>query len=83
MFLKAENFYSEHFPRISKEETLREKCPNMEFFWSVFSRIWSEYGDLLLKSAYSVQVRENKDQKNAVFGQFLPSEPWQSHFCIK
>ena len=83
MFLKTENFYSENFRRISKEETLREKCPNMEFFWSVFSRIRTEYGDLLLKSVYSVQVRENKDQKNAVFGQFLPSEPWQSHFCIK
>ena len=24
-------------------EALREKCPNTEFFWSVFSRIWTEY----------------------------------------
>ena len=24
-------------------DTLREKCPNTEFFWSVFSRIWTEY----------------------------------------
>ena len=22
---------------------LREKCPYSEFFWSVFSRIWTEY----------------------------------------
>ena len=22
--------------------TLREKCPHSEFFWSVFSRIWTE-----------------------------------------
>ena len=27
--------------------TLCEKCPNMELFWSVFSRNWTEYGDLL------------------------------------
>ena len=35
----------------------------MEFFWSVLSRIWTEYGDLLSKYPYSVQIRENKDQK--------------------
>ena len=23
-----------------------EKCPNTEFFWSIFSGIWTEYGDL-------------------------------------
>ena len=26
--------------------TLREKCPNMEFFMSVFSRIRTEYGEI-------------------------------------
>ena len=29
--------------------SLREKCPKTEFFWSVFSRIWIEYRDLLRK----------------------------------
>ena len=24
--------------------SLHEKCPNTEFFWFVFSRIWTEYG---------------------------------------
>ena len=43
--------------------TLHEKCPNTGFFWSVFSRIWTEYEDLLHKSPYSVQMRENTDQK--------------------
>ena len=33
------------------------------FFWSVFSRIWTEYGGLLRKSPYTVQMRENTDQK--------------------
>ena len=26
--------------------TLREKCPYSEFFWSVISRIWTEYGEI-------------------------------------
>ena len=33
------------------------------FFCSVFSFIRSEYGDLRNKSMYSVQIRENTDQK--------------------
>ena len=39
---------------------LRKKCPNTEFFRSVFCHIWTEYGDL----RYLVQIRENTDQKN-------------------
>ena len=26
---------------------MREKCPYSEFFWSVFSRIRTEYGEIL------------------------------------
>ena len=33
------------------------------FFWSIFSCIRAEYGDLLRKSPYLVQMRENKGQK--------------------
>ena len=33
------------------------------FFWSVFSRIRTEYRDLLCKSPYSVRMRENKNQE--------------------
>ena len=33
-------------------------------FWSAFPRIWTEYEDLWSKSPYSVQIRENTDQKN-------------------
>ena len=33
------------------------------FFWSVFSRIWTKYEDLLRNSLYSVQIRKNTDQK--------------------
>ena len=27
-------------------KALHEKCPYSEFFWSVFSRIWTEYGEM-------------------------------------
>ena len=33
------------------------------FFWSVFSRIWTEYGEIRSISSYSVQMRENTNQK--------------------
>ena len=33
------------------------------FFWSVFSCIWTEYGEILFISLYSVRMRENTDQK--------------------
>ena len=32
--------------------------------YSVFSRIWTEYGEKLCISPYSVRMRENTDQKN-------------------
>ena len=41
---------------------LREKCLYSEFFWSVFSCI-----------LYSVQMRENTDQKNSEYGHFSRS----------
>ena len=34
-----------------------------KFFWSVFSYIWTEYGDLRNKSPYSARIQENMDQK--------------------
>ena len=33
------------------------------FFWSAFSRIWTEYGHFLRKSPSSVRIWENTDQK--------------------
>ena len=43
------------------------------FFWSVFSCILTEYGDLRSKYPYSVQIQENPDQKNSVFEHFSSS----------
>ena len=43
---------------------LRKNCPYSEFFWSIFSRISTEYGDLPSKSSNSVQMPENTEQNN-------------------
>ena len=43
--------------------TLCEKWQNTEFFWPVFSRIWTEYVDLRSKYPHSVQIWENTNQK--------------------
>ena len=37
------------------------------------SPIWTEYGEKLRMSPYSVQMRENKDQNNFKYGHFLRS----------
>ena len=52
---------------------LRKKCPYSEFFWSMFSRIRTECGEILHISPYSVQMRENTNQKNPEYGHFLSS----------
>ena len=39
------------------------QCPNAEVFWSVFSHIRTEYGEIRSISPYSVRMRENMDQK--------------------
>ena len=54
-----------HFGLYALKWTLREKCPYSEFFWSVFSHICTEYGEILRVSPYSVRMRENTDQKNS------------------
>ena len=56
---------------MSQTKTLREKFPYLEFIWSVISRIRTEYGEILRKSLYSIQMRENTGQKNSKYGHFL------------
>ena len=52
---------------------LREKCPYSQFFWSVFSLIRIEYGEILSISPYLVRMWENEDQKNSEYSHFSPS----------
>ena len=55
-------------------ESLREKCPYLELFWSVFPRIRTEYREILHISLYSVRMWENTDQSNSEYSHFLRSE---------
>ena len=52
---------------------LREKCPYSEFFWSLFSRIRTEFGEIWSIYPYSVGMPENTDQKNSEYGPFSRS----------
>ena len=52
---------------------LHGKCRHSELLWSVFSRIRTEYGEVLRVSPYSVRMRENRDQKNSKYENFLRS----------
>ena len=51
-----------HICNVSVTITLREKCPNTEFFLVRIFRIRTANGDLLRKSPYTVR-QENTDQK--------------------
>ena len=53
--------------------TLRKTCPYLELFWSVFPSTWTDKGEILSISPYSVQTRENMDQKNSEYGHFSSS----------
>ena len=55
-------------------ETLREKCPCSELFWSAFSRIWTEHGEILRIFPYAAWMRENADQNNSEYVHFSRSE---------
>ena len=61
-----------HFT-LGRKFRLRKKCSYSELFWSVFSRIWTEYGDILRLSPYSVPMWEIADQNNSKYGHFLRS----------
>ena len=58
---------------ITLKTSLREKCPYSDLFWSSFSCIWTEYGEILSISPYSVRMWENVDQNNSDYGHFLRS----------
>ena len=57
--------------------SLRQKCRYSELFCSVFSCIWTEYGEISLWdiriSPYSVRMLENGNQNNSEHEHFLRS----------
>ena len=67
------------------ESTLSTHCvksvQTWRFFLSVFSCIWTEYGDILRKPPYSTQIQENTDQKNLCIWTLFTQ--WQSCSVLK
>ena len=59
---------------ILRTSHLREKCPDSEFFWFVFSSIRTEYREI---QRYSVQRRENTNQKQKFNGRGFKSRSGQ------
>ena len=49
---------------------LREKCLYAELFWSLFSRIRTEYGKILCISPYSIRIGGNTQQSNSEYRHF-------------
>ena len=58
---------------------LKYSYPYSEFFWSVFSRIWTEYREIRIISLRSIWMQENTDQKNYKYGHFSRSVFY--YFC--
>ena len=61
---------------------LDQKYPDSEFFWSLFSRIQTEYGYFLCKSPYLVQMRENVDQENSDLNTFHARDLMPRHIFL-
>ena len=82
--LKSGPLYIYHV-QLLQFPSLCEKGFYSELFWSVVSRIRTEYGEKLRISPYSVRMRENADQNNSEYGQFLRSDSYsfaqQYNFC--
>ena len=63
-----------YFTLIFRYFTLRKKCSYPELFWSAFSCIRTEYGEIRSISPYSVQMQENADQNNSEYEHFSRSD---------
>ena len=50
-------------PNICSKFTMRQNRPYLEFFWSAFSNICTEYGDILRIFLHSVRMSQNRDRK--------------------
>ena len=53
-----------------KQSMKYKKCPYLELFWSLFSRIRTEYGEIRSISLYLIRRRENTGQNNSKNGHF-------------
>ena len=58
---------------LNQSLTLHEKYPYLDLFRSVFSRIQTEYGEILCISPYLIRMQENVDKNNSKYGHFSRS----------
>ena len=56
-------FWASEFAPYSANRHCVKSVQRQSFFWSAFSRIRTEYGDIFRISPYSVRMRENTDRK--------------------
>ena len=78
---------AKHNKTNGKFNRLRKKCQYSELFCSVFSGIWTEYGEVLRISSYSVLMQENTYQNNSEYGLFRAvivtgMTTKTQHFCL-
>ena len=60
--------------QISARYILRKKCPWSELFWSLFSRIRTEYEEILCISPYSIRIGDDTDRNNSEYGHYSHSD---------
>ena len=68
--------FSGQKPTLLERFTMREKCPNSEFFWSVFPSIPTEYWDSLCKAPHSAKCEIIWTSKNSETGHFSRTGLW-------
>ena len=70
--VRIRSYSDPHFPAFGLiTERYSEKVSYSELFWSAFSRIRTEYGEILriLRiTPYSLRMRENADRNNSEYG---------------
>ena len=62
---------------------LHEKCLYSDLLLFAFSRIRTEYGEILRIYLYSVWMLENTDQNNSEYGHFLRSVNYSNIFFME
>ena len=63
-------------PSLFLNPSLHELYPYTQFFWSVFSHIWTEYGEILPISPYSVRMRKKiRTRKSTITRNFYTVVP--------
>ena len=81
-FWQFQNFLIDSYKLVSYKKTRNRTgfhhCTTLrktysELFWSVFSRIRTEYGEILRISPYSVRMWGNTDQNDSEYGHFSRS----------